>query len=60
MVFISVNTPTKNKGLGAESKRFILVEECKTGAIAQGHTIVVEKAPSCKNYETIKSISNHL
>jgi UDPglucose 6-dehydrogenase len=47
MVFISVNTPTKTKGLGAgQASDLRWVEACarSVAAHAQGHTIVVEKS----------------
>ena len=60
MVFISVNTPTKNKGLGAgKASDLKWVEECarQVAHYAQGHTIVVEKSTlPVRTAETIKSI----
>ncbi|BEV35554.1 nucleotide sugar dehydrogenase [Synechococcus sp. M16CYN] len=47
MVFISVNTPTKRKGLGAgQASDLRWVEACarQVAAAAKGHTIVVEKS----------------
>lgn len=47
MVFISVNTPTKTKGLGAgQASDLRWVEECArtVSCAATGHTIVVEKS----------------
>ena len=47
MVFISVNTPTKTKGLGAgQASDLRWVEACarQVAKVAKGHTIVVEKA----------------
>ena len=47
MVFISVNTPTKTKGLGAgQASDLRWVEACArtVAKAAQGHTIVVEKS----------------
>jgi len=47
MVFISVNTPTKTKGLGAgQASDLRWVEACarQVAKSAQGHTIVVEKS----------------
>ena len=47
MVFISVNTPIKSAGLGAlQASDLKWVEVCarRIGAIAKGHTIVVEKS----------------
>lgn len=46
MVFISVNTPTKTKGLGAgQASDLRWVEACarQVAQSAQGHTIVVEE-----------------
>ena len=60
MVFISVNTPTKIKGLGAgKASDLKWVEECarQVAHYAQGHTIVVEKSTlPVRTAETIKSI----
>ena len=47
MVFISVNTPTKTKGLGAgQASDLRWVEACgrQVALAATGHTIVVEKS----------------
>ena len=47
MVFISVNTPTKTKGLGAgQASDLRWVESCarQVAKVATGHTIVVEKS----------------
>jgi len=47
MVFISVNTPTKKKGIGAgQASDLRWVEACarQVGEYAQGHTIVIEKS----------------
>ena len=47
MVFLSVNTPTKTKGLGAgqaSDLRWIEASARTVAAHAQGHTIVVEKS----------------
>ena len=47
MVFISVNTPTKTKGLGAgQASDLRWVEACarQVAKVAKGHTIVVEKS----------------
>jgi len=47
MVFLSVNTPTKTKGLGAgqaSDLRWIEASARQVAACAQGHTIVVEKS----------------
>ncbi len=60
MVFISVNTPTKIKGLGAgQASDLKWVEACarQVAKFAQGHTIVVEKSTlPVKTAEVIKSI----
>ena len=48
MVFISVNTPTKNKGVGAgQASDLKYVEACarQVAKYATGHTIVIEKVP---------------
>ena len=47
MVFLSVNTPTKTKGIGAgqaSDLRWIEASARQVAASAQGHTIVVEKS----------------
>ena len=47
LVFLSVNTPTKTKGLGAgqaSDLRWIEASSRQVAASAQGHTIVVEKS----------------
>jgi UDPglucose 6-dehydrogenase len=47
MVFLSVNTPTKAKGVGAgqaSDLRWIEASARQVAACAQGHTIVVEKS----------------
>jgi UDPglucose 6-dehydrogenase len=47
MVFLSVNTPTKTKGVGAgqaSDLRWIEASARQVAACAQGHTIVVEKS----------------
>ena len=60
LIFISVNTPTKTKGLGAgKASDLRWVEACarKVAANAKGHTIVVEKSTlPVKTAEVIKSI----
>jgi len=60
MIFISVNTPTKVKGLGAgQASDLKWVEECarQVARFASGHTIVVEKSTlPVKTAEAIKSI----
>ena len=48
MIFISVNTPTKTKGIGAgEASNLKWVESCarEVATHSKGHTIVVEKTP---------------
>ncbi|CAK27090.1 UDP-glucose 6-dehydrogenase [Synechococcus sp. RCC307] len=47
MVFLSVNTPTKTRGIGAgQASDLRWIEACtrQVAAAAQGHTIVVEKS----------------
>jgi len=47
MVFLSVNTPTKTRGIGAgqaSDLRWIEASARQVAACAQGHTIVVEKS----------------
>ena len=60
MIFISVNTPIKNKGLGAgQTSDLKWVEACarKISLYAKGHTIVVEKSTlPVKTAQTIKDI----
>ncbi len=60
MVFISVNTPTKKKGLGAgKASDLKWVEACarQVAQFAVGHTIVVEKSTlPVRTAEVIKSI----
>jgi len=60
MVFISVNTPTKKKGLGAgKASDLKWVEACarQVARFSVGHTIVVEKSTlPVKTAEVIKSI----
>tara|TARA_B100000989_G_C19530496_1_gene469470 strand:- start:1041 stop:2456 length:1416 start_codon:yes stop_codon:yes gene_type:complete len=60
MVFISVNTPTKKKGLGAgQASDLKWVEACarEVANYATGHTIVVEKSTlPVKTAEVIKNI----
>ena len=60
MVFISVNTPTKEKGIGAgQASDLRWIEACarEIGQYAKGETIVVEKSTlPVKTAETIKSI----
>ncbi len=60
MIFISVNTPTKTKGLGAgQASDLKWVESCarKVSKYAVGHTIVVEKSTlPVRTAEVIKTI----
>ena len=60
MVFISVNTPTKTKGIGAgQASDLKWVEACarEVAMFATGHTIVVEKSTlPVKTAEVIKTI----
>ena len=60
MIFISVNTPTKTKGLGAgKASDLKWVEACarQVAEYSEGHTIVVEKSTlPVKTAEVIKSI----
>ena len=60
MIFISVNTPTKTKGLGAgKASDLKWVEACarQVAKYAEGHTVVVEKSTlPVKTAEVIKSI----
>ncbi len=60
MIFISVNTPTKKKGIGAgKASDLKWVESCarQVAKYACGHTIVVEKSTlPVKTAELIKSI----
>ena len=60
MVFISVNTPTKTKGVGAgKASDLKWVEVCarQVAEFAKGHTIVVEKSTlPVRTAEVIKSI----
>ena len=60
MVFISVNTPTKNKGIGAGKASDLKWVEASARQVAKyskGHTIVVEKSTlPVKTAETIFSI----
>ncbi len=62
MVFISVNTPTKTKGLGSgQASDLRWVEACarQVAQCAQGHTIVVEKSTlPVRTAETIQVILN--
>ena len=60
MVFISVNTPTKVKGIGAgQASDLKWIESCarQIGTYAKGSTIVVEKSTlPVKTASTIKTI----
>ena len=60
MVFISVNTPTKTKGLGAgQASDLRWVEACarQVAQSAKGHTIVVEKSTlPVRTAEAVKAI----
>ncbi len=60
MIFISVNTPTKTKGIGAgQASDLKWVEACarEVAMFAKGHTIVVEKSTlPVKTAEVIKNI----
>ena len=60
MIFISVNTPTKTRGIGAgQASDLKWIEACarEIGEYAQGETIVVEKSTlPVKTAEMIKSI----
>ena len=60
MVFISVNTPTKTKGLGAgQASDLRWVEACarQVAHSAKGHTIVVEKSTlPVRTAEAVKAI----
>ena len=60
MIFISVNTPTKKKGLGAgKASDLKWVEACarQVNSYSRGHTIIVEKSTlPVRTAEAIKSI----
>jgi UDPglucose 6-dehydrogenase len=60
MVFLSVNTPTKTKGVGAgqaSDLRWIEASARQVAAFAQGHTIVVEKSTlPVRTAETVRAI----
>ena len=60
MIFISVNTPTKKKGIGAgKASNLIYVEACarQVAQYAKNHTIVVEKSTlPVRTAEVIKTI----
>jgi UDPglucose 6-dehydrogenase len=66
MVFISVNTPTKTRGIGAgQASDLRWVEACarQVAQAAQGHTIVVEKSTlpvrTAEAIQTILTASQH-
>ena len=67
MIFISVNTPTKEKGIGAgkaSDLKWIEASTRQISELAKGHTIVVEKSTlPVRTAETIKkmldSSNNH-
>lgn len=60
MVFLSVNTPTKTRGIGAgqaSDLRWIEASARQVAACAKGHTIVVEKSTlPVRTAETVKAI----
>lgn len=60
MVFLSVNTPTKTRGVGAgqaSDLRWIEASARQVAASARGHTIVVEKSTlPVRTAETVKAI----
>ncbi|MFM2159310.1 MAG: hypothetical protein RLZZ124_1784, partial [Cyanobacteriota bacterium] len=60
MVFLSVNTPTKTRGLGAgqaSDLRWVEASARTVAAHARGHTIVVEKSTlPVRTAETVKAI----
>ena len=60
MVFLSVNTPTKTRGVGAgqaSDLRWIEASARQVAAAASGHTIVVEKSTlPVRTAEAVKSI----
>ena len=60
MIFISVNTPTKKKGIGAgQASDLKWVEECarQVAKFSKGYTIVVEKSTlPVRTAEVIKEI----
>ena len=62
MIFLCVNTPTKNKGFGAgQASDLKWVESCarQIAYYSKGHTIVIEKSTlPVKTAETIKTILN--
>ncbi len=60
IIFISVNTPTKNNGVGAgQASDLKWIEECarQIAKYASGHTIIVEKSTvPVRTAQTIKTI----
>ena len=60
MIFISVNTPTKNKGLGAgyaSDLKWVESSARQVAEFSQGHTIIVEKSTvPVKTAELIQEI----
>jgi UDPglucose 6-dehydrogenase len=60
MVFLSVNTPTKTRGVGAgqaSDLRWIEASARQVAAVATGHTIVVEKSTlPVRTAEAVKAI----
>ena len=60
MIFLSVNTPTKTKGIGAgqaSDLKWIEASARQVGSYAKGKTIVVEKSTlPVRTAETIKLI----
>lgn len=60
MVFLSVNTPTKEKGVGAgqaSDLKWIEASARQVAMYAQGHTVVVEKSTlPVRTAETVKTI----
>ena len=60
MVFISVNTPTKTKGVGrgkASDLKWVEASARQVGEFSKGHTIVVEKSTlPVRTAEVVKSI----
>ena len=59
MIFLSVNTPTKSKGVGAgkaSDLKWVEISARQIAEFSRGHTIVVEKSTlrsTPKNYEKI-------
>ena len=60
LIFISVNTPTKTKGIGtgqAIDLKYVEASSREISKYAEGHTIVVEKSTlPVKTAQTIKAI----